>query len=278
MENFEASDEPWRLPETKQMAQILTDWSNTDGSDRAGSFPETRQMAKFFTDWSKECGSDQSLLERNISEMEAHLSMKILSDDTFDQVYIGRLCQEVQRHQYHPRGCHEWRAPGAPLPSPRDWPQTEASLNTGPGNMSSASSSSQFRSSNSGPVVRVQSPLPANSLFRKFDVQSLELEEAARRMGARSRRNSGCGFCKKNGEPMSIYTSHRLHGEHGRVSCPYLRELVCEVCGVTGDSAHTRTYCPRLRENRDQAAAIPTLLKATRHQSDGKLRKRGERR
>ena len=277
MEDLEASEEPWSLPETKQLAKILTDWSNTEVSDRALSFPETRQMSKFFIDWSKDNGSDQALLERNIREMEAHIRMKILSDDTFDLVYIGRLCQEIQTHQYHPRGCHEWRAPGASLPSPRDWPQIEASPNTGSGNTASTSSSSQFRSSNSGPVVRAQSPLPANSLFRKFDVHTLELEEAARRMGARSRRNSGCGFCKKNGEPISIYTSHRLHGEHGRVSCPYLRELVCEVCGATGDSAHTRTYCPRLKEKSDQAAAIPTLLKATRHQSDGKLRKKGGR-
>ena len=263
MEDFEdtASGEPWTLPETKQLARILTDWSHhADGRD-----------------------SDNALLERNIGEMEAHIKMKILSPDTFDLDYISRLCQEVQGHQYHPRGCHDWRAPGAALPSARDWPQTEVSLIRGPGaassgaNMSSASTSSQSRSS--AAIVRAQSPLPANSLFRRFDVQSLEMQEAARRMDARSRRSSGCGFCKKNGEPMSIYTSHRLHGEQGRVSCPYLRELVCELCGATGDSAHTRTYCPSLKASSDQAAAaaIPTLLRATKHQSDGKLRKRGGR-
>ena len=246
--------------------------------------PETKHLARILTDWGRVDESDETLLERNISEMEAHIRLKILSHDSFDLVYISRLCQEVHGHQYHPRGCHDWRAPGAPLASPRDWPQTQASPNTGPGaassivtiaNMSSASTSSQSRSS--AAVVRAQTPLPANSLFRRFDVQSLELQEAARRMGARSRRSSGCGFCKKNGEPVSIYTSHRLHGEQGRVSCPYLRELVCELCGATGDFAHTRTYCPSLKTRRDQAAAIPTLLKATKHQSDGKLRKRGGR-
>ena len=252
------NEEPWCLPETKKMARILTECSNVDDSEEA-------------------------LLEWNIREMEAHISLRILALDTFDLVYITRACQEVRGHQYHPRGCHDWRAPGAPLPSPRAWPQTEAALSTGErvtmtsstvtSSVSSASSSSQLRSS----AARAQSPLPSNSLFRRFDVQTMELQEVARRMGARSRRSSGCGFCKKNGEPMSIYTSHRLHGDQGRVICPYLRELVCEVCGATGDSAHTRTYCPSLRTRRDQAAAIPTLLKATKHQSDGKLRKRGGR-
>ena len=241
--------------------------------------PETKHLARILTEWGRVDDSDETLLERNISEMEAHIKLKILSHDSFDLVYISRLCQEVTSHQYHPRGCHDWRAPGAPLASARDWPQAQASLTTGPGAASSMVTVANMSSApiSSAVLVRAQTPLPANSLFRRFDIQSLEQQEAARRMGARSRRSSGCGFCKKNGEPASIYTSHRLHGERGRVSCPYLRELVCEVCGATGDTAHTRTYCPSLKTRKDQAAAIPTLLKATKHQSDGKLRKRGGR-
>ena len=242
----------------------------------AWSWPETKVLAKFFTTDERVDGgivSEEALLERNIQEMETYITMEILSHD---QVYFSHLSREVEADQHH-RGCRDWRAPGGMLPPPRSWPQTgqsvvTTSIITRTQMFSSSSSISQFRSAAD---VGAEAPLPSNSLFRRFDIQALETQEAARRMGARFRRHSGCGFCKKNGEPTSIYTSHRLHGEQGRVTCPYLRELVCEVCGATGDSAHTRTYCPNLRS--EGQVALPTLLKATKHQSDGKLRKRGGR-
>lgn len=53
-----------------------------------------------------------------------------------------------------------------------------------------------------------------------------------------------CGFCKQNGESAEIYTSHRLKARNGRVLCPVLRSYVCPTCGATGDTAHTRHYCP----------------------------------
>ena len=85
-----------------------------------------------------------------------------------------------------------------------------------------------------------------------------------------------CGFCKKNGEPANIYTSHRLNDRSsGRVGCPYLRELVCDICGATGDNAHTKTYCPH--NTQDSKKSIPLLLKKTKHTSCGKLRKGGVR-
>ncbi|KAK2816467.1 hypothetical protein Q7C36_022738 [Tachysurus vachellii] len=55
---------------------------------------------------------------------------------------------------------------------------------------------------------------------------------------------SVCGFCKQNGESAEIYTSHRLKARTGRVLCPVLRNYVCPICGATGDTAHTRHYCP----------------------------------
>lgn len=55
---------------------------------------------------------------------------------------------------------------------------------------------------------------------------------------------SACGFCRQNGESAEVYTSHRLKARSGRVLCPVLRSYVCPTCGATGDTAHTRHYCP----------------------------------
>ncbi|KAM9332631.1 nanos homolog 2-like [Pholidichthys leucotaenia] len=53
-----------------------------------------------------------------------------------------------------------------------------------------------------------------------------------------------CRFCKQNGESSRVYGSHRLKSDQGKVCCPVLRKYTCPVCGATGDSAHTRRYCP----------------------------------
>jgi len=78
-----------------------------------------------------------------------------------------------------------------------------------------------------------------------------------------------CGFCRGNGECLDVYSSHSLRSSTGTVSCPYLRGHVCEICGATGDQAHTRSYCP---EN-PGARALPPLLKRTARQSDGRYRR-----
>lgn len=55
----------------------------------------------------------------------------------------------------------------------------------------------------------------------------------------------GCNFCRKNGEPVSAFRSHRLHNPNdGTTECPVLRSLVCDICGETGSNAHTKSYCP----------------------------------
>lgn len=62
---------------------------------------------------------------------------------------------------------------------------------------------------------------------------------------------TGCAFCKRNKEPESVYSSHQLKDSQGRVSCPQLFKYRCELCGSTGASAHTRSYCPLASSVRD---------------------------
>merc|ERR1712129_15215 len=123
------------------------------------------------------------------------------------------------------------------------------------------------------PISRSQSSPPSPSLFRTFNPSSLPLPSASSRVRRNSRSSDQCGFCKRNGEIPEIYQAHRLSDSQGRVLCPQLRVLVCDLCGATGDTAHTRNYCPsNLQASR---VALPTLLKSTPRQSDGRWRRRG---
>ncbi|KAL3863866.1 hypothetical protein ACJMK2_005593 [Sinanodonta woodiana] len=76
-----------------------------------------------------------------------------------------------------------------------------------------------------------------------------------------------CAFCKNNGEPASVYQSHVLKDDEGRVACPILRKYTCPFCGVSGDNAHTIRYCPK---NEGDAPGL-SLLKTSRL-STGKRR------
>ncbi|XP_071397972.1 nanos homolog 1 [Centroberyx affinis] len=58
-----------------------------------------------------------------------------------------------------------------------------------------------------------------------------------------------CRFCKQNGESVGVYRSHKLKSEDGKVICPVLWSYTCPICEATGDSAHTRRYCPQAQRH-----------------------------
>ncbi|KAK6633291.1 hypothetical protein RUM44_003892 [Polyplax serrata] len=83
-----------------------------------------------------------------------------------------------------------------------------------------------------------------------------------------------CNFCKNNKEVPDIYLNHYLYDpKTKKLTCPVLRKHVCEICGETGDRAHTLQYCPVNRQKGLQAK-IPVLLKTrTITNSTGKIRR-----
>lgn len=60
---------------------------------------------------------------------------------------------------------------------------------------------------------------------------------------AKNKQYEFCKFCYKNGELSDIYMSHITKSSNGEIKCPILRKYVCDICGATGDKAHTRKYC-----------------------------------
>lgn len=96
---------------------------------------------------------------------------------------------------------------------------------------------------------------------------------SSRRNNYAPRSGRECKFCKNNGESREQYTSHVLrHPSTHILICPVLRSHVCEECGATGDAAHTRNYCPKLKKEKKMQLAIPVTLKKTKRQSDGQMR------
>ena len=57
-----------------------------------------------------------------------------------------------------------------------------------------------------------------------------------------------CTFCKSNGEPEQVYSSHSLKDFNDKITCPILLEYACPVCGAKGEKSHTKKYCPVLQK------------------------------
>lgn len=57
-------------------------------------------------------------------------------------------------------------------------------------------------------------------------------------------RTTACVFCRNNGEPEAVFSSHNLKDPEGNITCPILYIYTCPICGANGKSAHTIKYCP----------------------------------
>ena len=63
-----------------------------------------------------------------------------------------------------------------------------------------------------------------------------------------STKTMSCSFCKNNGEPYHVFTSHSFKDiKDLKVTCPILQQHKCPICGVSGENAHTITYCPQYK-------------------------------
>jgi len=75
-----------------------------------------------------------------------------------------------------------------------------------------------------------------------------------------------CSLCFHNGEPEDYYSSHNLKTRDGKVvTCPVLRKFVCNICGATGDVAHTLRYCPFNKDGAFSRGASLPLLKTKKN-------------
>ncbi|GFR02661.1 nanos-type domain-containing protein, partial [Trichonephila clavata] len=77
-----------------------------------------------------------------------------------------------------------------------------------------------------------------------------------------------CRFCLQNNERPECYSKHKLKDKNGIVTCPVLRKYVCDICGATGDTAHTLSYCPYNTNNKKMPLTL--ILKQTNVDSVGR--------
>ncbi|CAG7837079.1 unnamed protein product [Allacma fusca] len=99
---------------------------------------------------------------------------------------------------------------------------------------------------------KASSSVPINESRIPVDIKVLfdpKVEKKAPVVKRTSKTSQGyCKFCRSNGEPFDVFSSHVFKNHLNETMCPILRKYVCPLCGKTGTEAHTQKYCSKATE------------------------------
>ena len=107
-----------------------------------------------------------------------------------------------------------------------------------------------------------------NAYLPKARLLSMIREAERNKLNKRKKPAKVCVFCKNNGECATVYESHQLKDDAGRVMCPILFDYKCPKCGAKGENAHTLKYCPKSSD----AYVDSKALRSTARTAAGKRR------
>lgn len=102
------------------------------------------------------------------------------------------------------------------------------------------------------PLASLENQLPKDkrcASVEKVNMQGITSDrngiKTTRRKRSSKEHEDYCVFCYNNREEQETYLGHSCRDEDGFVLCPKLRMYVCPYCQATGDTAHTKKYCPK---------------------------------
>ena len=137
-----------------------------------------------------------------------------------------------------------------------DFKQTDTSVSTSPVLLRPIRKQQQLTNQNSinqsvKPSIQLVSQLDPNQKKTATKLRSDNLGidfNAFKENQGGSFKTMCCSFCKNNGEPYHVYSSHTFKDiKDLKVTCPILQQHKCPICGVSGENAHTITYCPQYK-------------------------------